>query len=225
MGDTFGAAAAFFSGGALVGIILSLYYQRLDLSLQREELKLTREELARTASAQEGTKNAMNEQVRALGRTALITAYTCLADYHDKMAASYREDHRKQIAFNKEEAEKYRNGLKVILLEIEWMAGLLVAALLMILDWRKLKENLDSLRSFQDFLFSPPSNKLEQEPNKKKGRLFYCETAPLFEVWRGATLFTKQIYSIFQLFISPIVKIFFCLFNQDIRFNTNPFPG
>lgn len=56
MGDTFGAAAAFFSGGALVGIILSLYYQRLDLSLQREELKLTREEFARTAFAQEGTK-------------------------------------------------------------------------------------------------------------------------------------------------------------------------
>lgn len=54
-GDFFGSINALFSGLALAGVVVSLFYQREDLRLQREELADTRKEL-------EGQKEALERQ-------------------------------------------------------------------------------------------------------------------------------------------------------------------
>lgn len=54
-GDFFGSFNSVFSGVALCGVVLSLYFQRKDLELQRKELELTRKELERQAVAQESS--------------------------------------------------------------------------------------------------------------------------------------------------------------------------
>jgi hypothetical protein len=122
-GDTFGAISALFSGGALIGVIISLFIQREELAINREELKLNREELKKSVEAQEGSKEALEEQVRAHGRTALVTAYTYLADYNEKIAEKVDPLYHERVKYT-DEAKKYRNGLIVILSEIEWLSGL-----------------------------------------------------------------------------------------------------
>lgn len=119
-GDTFGAISALFSGGALIGVIISLYYQREDLRLQREELKLNRQELTRTADAQEGSREAMQEQVRTLSRTALITAYAYLSDYNDKMVKDSSVSSGADRIKYDQEGTKYRKGLRAVLTETEF---------------------------------------------------------------------------------------------------------
>lgn len=46
-GDKFGAVNALFSGLAFAGLIVTLLYQKEELTLQREELRATREEMSR----------------------------------------------------------------------------------------------------------------------------------------------------------------------------------
>ena len=51
-GDMFGAANAFFSGFALIAVLVSIQMQTESLATQREELELTREEMKESTKAQ-----------------------------------------------------------------------------------------------------------------------------------------------------------------------------
>jgi hypothetical protein len=82
-GDTFGSINSLFSGLAFAGIIYTVLLQRQELTLQRRELELTRRELTRTAAAQERSEQALSEQVRALNRSARLSALaTTVEHYH-----------------------------------------------------------------------------------------------------------------------------------------------
>jgi hypothetical protein len=52
-GDMFGAANAFFSGFALIAVLVSIQMQTESLATQKEELELTREELKESTQAQQ----------------------------------------------------------------------------------------------------------------------------------------------------------------------------
>ena len=65
-GDMFGGINALFSGLAFVGIILTIYLQKRELSLQREELVLQREELVLTRKEIKGQKEQLEEQNKTL---------------------------------------------------------------------------------------------------------------------------------------------------------------
>ncbi len=125
-GDTFGALTSFVSGGALIGVVLSLFYQRKEFDLQKQELQMTREEMKRQADAQEQSKKALEEQVKAMGRTALITAYTYMAEYHERMEQEAIRLHAPvEGRRHRKEADTYRNGMVAIRQEIEWLSDYL----------------------------------------------------------------------------------------------------
>ena len=45
LGDVFGAASSLFSALAFIGLLVTIYLQRIELSLQRQELRLQRKEM------------------------------------------------------------------------------------------------------------------------------------------------------------------------------------
>ncbi len=65
-GDMFNVVESLFSGLSLVGVIVALILQQLQLELQRQELHETREELARSATAQEQYHLMMSQQIEVL---------------------------------------------------------------------------------------------------------------------------------------------------------------
>lgn len=86
VGGMFGPASAFFSGFALIAVIISIQQQREALRIQAEELELTRKEIGESTEAQQEMakhqKNAislevimpfMNEISSSEMRTAIIT--------------------------------------------------------------------------------------------------------------------------------------------------------
>ncbi|ABM01326.1 hypothetical protein SHAM105786_11570 [Shewanella amazonensis] len=67
VGGMFGPASAFFSGFALIAVIISIQQQREALKIQAEELELTRKEIGESTEAQQEMakhqKNAISLQV------------------------------------------------------------------------------------------------------------------------------------------------------------------
>jgi hypothetical protein len=71
-GDMFNVVESLFSGLSLVGVIVALFLQQLQLELQRQELHETREELARSATAQEQYHVMMSKQIEVLSMNTQI---------------------------------------------------------------------------------------------------------------------------------------------------------
>ncbi len=68
-GDMFGAANAFFTGFALVAVLISIEMQTESLAAQREELELTRTELHRATAAQ---RTMAEQQQKALALQVVL---------------------------------------------------------------------------------------------------------------------------------------------------------
>ena len=82
-GDSLGGLNAFFSGLALIGVIIAVYLQNRELRLQRMELKSSRKQLARTAYAQEKSDSALREQAQALRQATAYQAYSNLRNTYE----------------------------------------------------------------------------------------------------------------------------------------------
>lgn len=67
-GDMFGAVNALFSGLALIGVVVAIFYQRSELKLQRKELELTREEMKNQRKEMAGQKEQLAGQKQILDK-------------------------------------------------------------------------------------------------------------------------------------------------------------
>lgn len=67
-GDMFGAINALFSGVALGGVVVAIFYQRSELKLQRKELELTREEMKNQREEMAGQKEHLEGQRKTLDK-------------------------------------------------------------------------------------------------------------------------------------------------------------
>lgn len=81
-GNMFGGINSLFSGLALAGIILTVLFQKNELTLQRLELIETREELKRSAEAQEKSEKALRRQAENLKISAQLSAMSTLVNYY-----------------------------------------------------------------------------------------------------------------------------------------------
>ena len=107
IGGTFGALNALFSGLAMVGVVITVYLQRKELSLQRIELSESRKQFARTADAQE-----MNVRLMALSEL--------LREYGDDLSTTNTALHKTrrstedQLRFSKEQAKLIEKKKKIV---------------------------------------------------------------------------------------------------------------
>jgi hypothetical protein len=105
LGDTFGSINSLFSGLAFAGIIYTVLLQRQELTLQRRELELTRRELTRSAAAQERSEHALSEQVRALNRSARLSALATTVEHYNLIieesagAGAISDAQRRRLAY------------------------------------------------------------------------------------------------------------------------------
>lgn len=68
MGDMFGAVNALFSGLALAGVVVAIWFQSKELRLQREELEHTREELVGQKEQLAGQKEQLEAQKEVMSQ-------------------------------------------------------------------------------------------------------------------------------------------------------------
>jgi len=80
-GDIFGLANAFFSGLALVGVVVAIFMQRRELALQRAELEMQRQEM-------QGQKEALEAQHQAMRLQTQETAFYSLLKYQRELVNS-----------------------------------------------------------------------------------------------------------------------------------------
>lgn len=78
--DSFDVTASLFGAAALIGAVVSILIQRVELRSQREELRLQREEMARQSQAMEQSSAAQAASSHALLKQSKISAYHFLAD-------------------------------------------------------------------------------------------------------------------------------------------------
>jgi hypothetical protein len=103
-GDTFGAANALFSGLAMVGVAIAVYYQRHELEIardqarksdearhqagirQQEELEIVRDEARKSDEARRNAESALADQIDALHATAKLNAASSIIQANDSIA-------------------------------------------------------------------------------------------------------------------------------------------
>lgn len=88
IGDSFGAASSLFSGLAFLGLIISLFLQRNEISLQRQELSLTRGVLAEQAESQRRAMESQAQQCELLERAARVSLLSALIESADQRVRS-----------------------------------------------------------------------------------------------------------------------------------------
>jgi len=101
-GDMFGGINALFSGLALTGVVIAIFYQRSEIKLQRKELELTREEMrcqrkemAGQKDQLEGQKQILNKQLTTATIQQFENAFYQLLAMHNDLNRSmykYRDD-------------------------------------------------------------------------------------------------------------------------------------
>jgi len=83
-GDMYGVLNTLFSGLAFAGVIITILMQMNELELSRKELELTRNEMERSALAQEGSQQALNNQLMNMKRASQIEAMVSYMQSHSK---------------------------------------------------------------------------------------------------------------------------------------------
>jgi len=97
-GDMFGGINALFSGLALIGVVVAIFYQRSELKLQRKELELTRLEMENQREEMKGQKEQLEGQKKILDKqheTASIQQfenafYQMLRSHNDLNSSMYK---------------------------------------------------------------------------------------------------------------------------------------
>lgn len=79
-GDTFGFANALFSGSALVGVIVAILMQTMELRYQRKELKETRGQLERSADAATNSQKQLIKQTELSFKSTYLGSLQTLTD-------------------------------------------------------------------------------------------------------------------------------------------------
>ena len=89
-GDMFGGVNALFSGLALIGVVVAIFYQRSELKLQRKELELTRQEMECQREELRGQKEVMSKQYESMAIQKFENSfYQMLKAHNDLIAMMY----------------------------------------------------------------------------------------------------------------------------------------
>jgi uncharacterized protein with von Willebrand factor type A (vWA) domain len=115
-----------FSGLAFVGVIGTLWLQRIDLELQRAEMKANREELKRQADAQSGAQRALEQQEHQLKKAAQISAVSALLQ--SVSFARGQESQYTKSRFDKDIA-RYQRELTRLLADLDLFKDLPMSAI------------------------------------------------------------------------------------------------
>ena len=85
MGDMFGAVNALFSGLALAGVVVAIWFQSKELRLQREELEQTRAELIGQKEQLEAQKMVMSKQYDSMAIQQFENSFYQMLKTHNSL--------------------------------------------------------------------------------------------------------------------------------------------